>query len=152
MSNLHCLEICDRIFGEYTNTDGSNKIDLGYTIPLNASNTTINMAGGLNYTEVVEEPCDRFDIEGDSFNIELGLRQPILRTPTEELALGISGTRQESKTRLLGEDFQLSSGADENGETRISALRFYQEYTKRTLDYVFAVRSQFSLGIGAFDA
>ena len=144
--------IGDRIFGAYTNTDGSNKIDLGYSIPLNASNTTINIVGGINDTEVIEEPFDLLDIEGNSFNIEFGIRQPILRTPTQELALGISGSRQESKTKLLGRDFTLSSGADKNGETRISALRFYQEYTQRTLKYVFAVRSQFNLGIGAFDA
>ena len=146
------LGIGDRIFGEYTNTDGSNAIDLGYSLPLNASNTTINIAGGITETEVIEEPFDRLDIEGDSFNLELGLRQPILRTPTKELALGISGSRQESNTELLGQNFALASGADENGETRISALRFYQEYTNRTLEDVFAVRSQFNLGIGAFDA
>ncbi|MGK7895935.1 MAG: ShlB/FhaC/HecB family hemolysin secretion/activation protein [Xenococcus sp. (in: cyanobacteria)] len=146
------LGIGDRIFGEYTNTDGSNKIDLGYFIPLNASNTTINIAGGINDTEVVEEPFDRLDIEGDSFNIEFGLRQPILRTPEQELALGITGSRQESKTKLLGENFPISSGADDNGETRISALRFYQEYTKRTLEDVFAIRSQLNIGLDVFDA
>ncbi len=144
--------IGDRIFGEYTNTDGSNAIDLGYSIPLNASNTTINIAGGINATEVIEEPFDRLDIEGDSFNFELGLRQPVLRTPTRELALGISGSRQESNTELRGQNFALSSGADENGETRISALRFYQEYTKRTLEDVLAVRSQFNVGLDVFDA
>ncbi len=144
--------IGDRIFGEYTNTDGSNRIDLGYFVPLNASNTTINIIGQINDTEVIEEPFDRLDIEGDYFNIEFGLRQPILRTPEQELALGLSGSRQESTTKLLGENFPISSGADENGSTRISALRFYQEYTKRTLQDVLAVRSQFNLGIDVFDA
>ena len=146
------LGIGDRILGEYTNTDGSNRLDLGYTAPLNASNTTINLRGGINFTEVTEEPFDRLNIEGNSFNIEFGLRQPILRTPTQELAVGLSGTRQESITKLLGENFMLSSGADDNGSTRISALRFYQEYTKRTLQDVFAVRSQFSVGLDFFDA
>ena len=146
------LGLGDRLFGEYTNTDGSNKIDLGYSLPLNASNTTLNMAGGINKTEVIEEPFDSLDIEGDSFNLEFGLRQPILRTPTQELALGISGTRQESQTKLSGENFTISSGSDENGSTRISALRFYQEYTKRTLEDVLAVRSQFSVGLDVFDA
>ena len=152
VSEDNLLGIGDRIFGEYTNTDGSNKIDLGYSIPLNASNTTINITGGINNTEVTEEPFDRLDIEGNSFNLEFGLRQPILRTPEQELAVGLSGSRQESKTKLGGEDFKISSGADENGSTRISALRFYQEYTKRTLEDVFAVRSQFSVGLDVFDA
>ena len=134
--------IGDRVFGEYTNTDGSNRIDLGYSVPLNASNTTINITGQINDTEVIEEPFDRLDIEGNSFYIEFGLRQPILRTPEQELALGISGSRQESITKLLGRNFAISSGADDNGSTRISALRFYQEYTKRTLDTTWKVRGK----------
>ena len=146
------LGIGDRILGAYFNTDGSNEINLRYAVPLNSSNTTFRLAGRVIDTEVVEPPFDRLDIEGDSFLFELGLRQPILRTPEQELALGISGSRQESNTKLLGQNFALSPGADENGETRISALRFFQEYTQRTLQYVLAVRSQFNLGIGAFDA
>ncbi|MGL5081853.1 MAG: ShlB/FhaC/HecB family hemolysin secretion/activation protein, partial [Microcoleaceae cyanobacterium] len=39
-----------------------------------------------------------------------------------------------------------------DGKTRITALRFFQEYTTRSTQSVFAARSQFSLGLGAFDA
>ena len=42
--------------------------------------------------------------------------------------------------------------ADDNGETQISALRFNQEYTSRNLQQVFALRSQFSIGLDAFDS
>jgi len=142
----------DRVFFEYINTDGSNDLDLGYSAPLNASNTTVNIAGGITDTTVVEEPFDRIDITGDSFNVDLGIRQPLLRTPTKELALGINATLQESNTAIEGEDFALSPGADENGQTRIFALRFTQEYTSRTLQQVLALRSQFNLGVDAFDA
>ena len=46
----------------------------------------------------------------------------------------------------------MSRGANENGQTRISALRFFQEYTQRNRQSVFAARSQFSVGIGALNA
>jgi hemolysin activation/secretion protein len=68
------------------------------------------------------------------------------------IALGLTASRQSSQTRLFGEDFPLSPGADDDGQTRISALRFFQEWTQRSSQEVFAVRSQFSLGLGAFDA
>ena len=142
----------DRIFGEYVNTEGSNAIDLSYSVPITAKNTTVNIRGGVTSTEVVEEPFDRADIEGDSFNFEFGVRQPVYRTPTTEIAVGLSGTRQESNTEVMGENFQLSPGADANGETRISALRFSQEYTKRTLQDVLALRSQFNVGLDVFDS
>ncbi len=142
----------DRLSGEYINTNGSNEVDLSYSVPITARNTTIDIRGGVTSTEVVEEPFDRADIEGDSYNLEFGVRQPVYRTPTTEIAVGISGTRQESNTEVLGQNFQLSPGADANGETRISALRFSQDYTKRTLQDVFAVRSQFNFGLDVFNS
>lgn len=152
ISENNLLGFGDRLFFQYANTEGSDAFDLAYAAPLNASNTTFNIAGGITDTEVIEEPFDQANIEGDSFNVEIGLRQPILRTPTKELALGISATLQESSTEAMGESIALSPGADENGETRISALRFNQEYTNRNLQQVFALRSQFSIGLDAFDS
>ena len=142
----------DRLGGEYVNTEGSNAVDLSYSVPVTPRNTTIDIRGGVTSTEVVEEPFDRADIIGDSFNFEFGVRQPVYRTPTTEIAVGLSGTRQESNTEVEGQNFDLSPGADENGETRISALRFNQEYTKRTLQDVFALRSQFNVGLDVFDS
>lgn len=142
----------DRLGGEYVNTEGSNAVDLSYSIPITARNTTIDIRGGVTSTEVVEEPFDRAEILGDSFNFEFGVRQPVYRTPITEIAVGLSGTRQESNTEVLGQNFQLSPGADENGETRISALRFTQDYTRRTLQDVFALRSQFSVGLDILDS
>jgi hemolysin activation/secretion protein len=48
--------------------------------------------------------------------------------------------------------FPLSPGADDNGRTRISAVRFFQDWVKRDERQVFAARSQFSLGVDLFDA
>lgn len=136
----------------YTNTDGSNALDLTYALPVNGQNTTLNLAGGFTDTTVVEPPFDRVDITGDSFYIDVGLRHPIFQSSTQEFALGLTFSRQESQTKLLGENYQLSPGADRNGETRISAVRFVQEYTQRNTQHVFGFRSQFSLGVGFFDA
>ncbi|HEY9708435.1 MAG TPA: ShlB/FhaC/HecB family hemolysin secretion/activation protein, partial [Oculatellaceae cyanobacterium] len=100
----------------------------------------------------VEPPFDRIDITGNSRYYELSFRQPLVLTPTKEFALGVTTSRQESATKLLGEEFPLSAGADDNGKTRISTLRFFQEWTQRNPQEIFAVRSQFSLGLGVFDA
>jgi hemolysin activation/secretion protein len=48
--------------------------------------------------------------------------------------------------------YPLSQGADEQGRTRILALRFFQEWTQRDTRQVIAARSQFNLGVGAIDA
>ncbi|MBP5974167.1 ShlB/FhaC/HecB family hemolysin secretion/activation protein [Brasilonema sp. CT11] len=143
----------DSFGATYTNTDGSNALDLSYALPVNPRNGTLNVAGGFTDTTIVEPPFDRIDIIGDSFYIDVGFRQPIFQSPTQELALGLTFSREESKTTLLGRgDVFQNLGADNNGETRISALRFVQEYTQRNSQQVFGFRSQFSLGVGFFDA
>lgn len=66
--------------------------------------------------------------------------------------MGLTASRQESQTRVFGEQVPLSPGADDNGETRITALRFFQQYTQRSPQQVFALRSQLSAGIDALNA
>jgi hemolysin activation/secretion protein len=131
----------------YSNTDGSNVVDVFYDFPINASNGTVGFY--FNYTDsnIVEPPFDELDIEAESVTFELRYRQPIIQTPTEELALGVSLARRESQTSILGVGFPLARGADDEGETRLSILRLSQEYTSRGTRQVFAARSQFSIGL-----
>ncbi|MDF0555492.1 ShlB/FhaC/HecB family hemolysin secretion/activation protein [Kamptonema sp. UHCC 0994] len=136
----------------YANTDGSNELNASYTVPINAHNGTIQIAAGVTKTNVIEEPFDTLDIEGRSRTYELTYRQPIVQKPDRELALGLTFSRQESDTSLLGEDYPLSLGANDRGETRVSAFRFFQEYVQRSQNQVFAARSQFSLGTSLFGA
>ncbi|MBD2212702.1 ShlB/FhaC/HecB family hemolysin secretion/activation protein [Calothrix sp. FACHB-156] len=138
----------------YTNTDGSNAFDVGYTIPLNARNGTLAFNFGTTSSNVIEEPFNILDIESSSRYYEITFRQPIIQTPTQELALGLTASRRESEaTYIEGERLPFPSlGADDQGSTRISAIRFFQEWTTRNSREVIALRSQFNLGIGAFDS
>ncbi|MGL5871283.1 MAG: ShlB/FhaC/HecB family hemolysin secretion/activation protein [Xenococcaceae cyanobacterium] len=136
----------------YTNTDGSNALDFSYKIPINARNGTFTLAYGTTDNDVIEKPFDEIDIDSKSRYYELTLRQPIFQKPDREFILGLTGSRTESDTTLLDTPFPLSRGANERGETRISALRFFQEWTQRNEQQVFAARSQFSVGLDAFDA
>ncbi len=142
----------DGINAEYTNTDGSNGFNLSYRIPVNPRNGAVVLAAGLSNTEVTEPPFDRIDITGDTHYVELSLSQPIFQTTTREFILGLTASRQESQSELLGEKFPLSAGADDTGKTRISAVRFSQEWTRRSRKDVFAVYSQLSLGLDVFNA
>jgi hemolysin activation/secretion protein len=148
LSEGNLLGFGDRFSFEFINSNGSNAFDLGYTFPINPRNGTIGFATGRTAVEIVEPPFDRIDITGDYYYFDLNLRQPIIQTPTQELALGLSFSRQQSESRLLGEKFPLSAGADDEGRTRLSTVRFFQDYTQRNSQQVLALRSQFSLGVG----
>ncbi|MBD2563812.1 MULTISPECIES: ShlB/FhaC/HecB family hemolysin secretion/activation protein [Nostoc] len=152
LSEGNLLGFGDKLRATYSNTDGSNSYDISYTVPINPQNGTVQLTYGASNTQVVEPPFDRLDILGNSESFELTLRQPLLQTPRQEFAIGLTFSQQQSKTSLLGLDFPISPGADDNGRTRISALRFFQEWTSRNSTEVFALRSQFNLGIGAFNA
>jgi hemolysin activation/secretion protein len=142
----------DRLDFSYTNTDGSDSLDFAYGFPINARDGRIKLAFGTNSNDVIEEPFNPLDIQSESRYYELNLRQPLILKPETEFALGLSFSRQESETSLLDTPFALSRGADEDGATKISAIRFFQELVNRDERKVFALRSQFSLGVDLFDA
>lgn len=142
----------DNLSVGYSNTDGSNGVDMSYTLPFNARNGTVRFSFGTTSSEVIEEPFDRLDIDAKSRYYELSVRQPIVLTPSKEVAIGVTASRQESETSVLEIPFPLSLGADDEGRTRISALRFFQEWTQRTSREVIAARSQFSVGLNAFSS
>ncbi|MFM9266290.1 ShlB/FhaC/HecB family hemolysin secretion/activation protein [Tychonema sp. BBK16] len=152
INQANLLGLGDGLEVSYANTDGSNEINGSYTVPVNPRNGTIRLAVGAASTSIIEEPFDTAGIEGKSRTYELSYRQPIVEKPDRNLALGLILSRQESNTSLSGEPFPLSAGANDRGETRVSAVRFFQEYVQRSSNQVFAARSQFSIGTNLFGA
>jgi hemolysin activation/secretion protein len=109
----------------------------------------------LSTSNIVEDPFDILDISSYSNLYEITLRQPIVETLTNEVALGLTASYQTSQTFLGIDDigpFPLSPGADSQGRTTISALRFFQQWTQRSSEQVLAFNSQFNLGLGVLGA
>lgn len=153
ISQGNLLGFGDRFRVGYINTDGSNSLDnLSYTFPINPYNGTVSFSHSRTRSEIIEEPFDELDIDSKVIAYEFTYRQPLYQTPNQDFALGLSFTRQDAETTLLDTPFPLSRGADEDGKTKISALRFFQEYSTRNEQQVFALRSQFSFGIDVFGA
>jgi len=150
ISHNNLLGFGDRFHIGYVNTDGSDSLDdLSYSIPINPYNGTISLSYSLTNSNIIEKPFNTLDIQSKSRNYQITYRQPLKQTPNEEFNVGLTASRQESQTSLLNIPFPLSIGANDQGETKISALRFFQEYTQRNSQQVFALRSQFSFGINA---
>ncbi|MEH2347599.1 MAG: ShlB/FhaC/HecB family hemolysin secretion/activation protein [Nostoc sp.] len=155
LQEANLLGFGDTLSVGYANTDGSNTINLNYTLPINPRNGTVWVDFNQGWNRVIEKPFSVLDIQSNTRSYEFGYRQPIIQKPTQELAVGLSFSRQDSQTELGLDNiggFPLSPGADANGKTKISALHFTQEYTQRSNKQVFAARSQFSVGVDWFDA
>ncbi|MBD2341773.1 ShlB/FhaC/HecB family hemolysin secretion/activation protein [Calothrix sp. FACHB-156] len=166
------LAIGDSLSLGYAKTGGSNAWDANYTLPINPNNGTLRFAYGGSNNKVIESPFDDIDkdgkggdIESTSNSYELTLRQPIIRriqnfntnesvrrSTYREFALGLTTSLRESKTSLLDIPFPLSPGADNDGFSRVFALRFFQDWTQQNAQEVIALRSQFNFGLNAFDS
>lgn len=147
----------------YARTDGSDRFDASYAVPVNARDGSLGFVFSFSDNRVVESPFDDIDRDGRSPDIEsefetyeLAFRQPVLRRirnqTYQEIALSFGGFWSESQTFLLDEPFPLALGAEIDGETRIFALRFGQEYIRRNNKAVFALQSQLNFGLDAFNA
>ncbi len=141
----------DVLGGFYGLTEGLDDVELAYELPITARDTRLRLRFRHSDSDVVEEPFDDIDIESRSMTWELGVRHPLRRTATSELALGLSGEWRESRSYLLGSRFSFSEGA-ENGKSRVSVLRFLQEWVRRDGSQVLALRSTLSWGLDAFGA
>lgn len=153
VSQANLLGLGDSLAIAYANTNGSNGVTLNYTVPISPNNATLSFGYSAQFAKIIEPPFDALDIRSNSKVYELSYRQPIFRRATErtikELAIGVGFARLESETSILGIRQALTPGADANGETRISELRFFQEFRRADDKQFLQVRSQFSLGVDA---
>jgi len=154
VGQANLLGLGDGLIVSYSNTDGSNSIQSSYTLPINTKNGTVRFSYGSSSSNIIEAPFSALDIIASSQLYELSLRQPIIRSASpdmsQELAVGVTFSRQESQTALLQTPFPLSQGADDQGKTRISAIRFFQDYLERGNQEVLFLRSQLSVGLNVF--
>ena len=150
------LGLGDDIRLGYTNTDGSNSLDFSYELPVNSSNGNFSFTYSQTDSDVIEPPFDDLNIESESRYYELALRQPIIRSikeqTFEELSLGLTGFWRKSESSILGRPSPLTPGAEEDGETKVFALRFLTDWTQQNSREVIALRSEFSWGLDAFNS
>ncbi|MGQ9869501.1 ShlB/FhaC/HecB family hemolysin secretion/activation protein, partial [Leptodesmis sp.] len=153
-TEANLLGFGDAISLSFTKTQGSNALDFSYTVPLSPYDTTLAFSAGFSNSQVIEVPFDILNIQSESYYLELTGRQPIICTPTQEFALGLTlSTRRTRTTLFLDKRLPFPSlGTDAEGQTKASVIRFFQEYTTRKSLSVFAVRSQFNLGVEALGA
>lgn len=147
------LRLGDRIYAQYGLTRGQNLYDLSYTVPVNALDGAITLRYSNTNSNIIEEEFERFGIRSEARTISAGVRQALFRSASRELALGLTFDLRRSQTFIQDNiPFAFSEGVDKNGESRVSVLRFSQDWLDRGRNWVVAARSQFSLGLDAFDA
>ena len=124
-------------------------LDANYSLPVNAKDGTLQIRTYIERNELVGFAGDFFraigeDRDGNSEFYEISFRQPLIRSLREEFALSLGFRYRQNRN--------ISDGIVIPGTERNSVFKFGQDYTSRDLRGVWALRSQFNLGVGIFDA
>lgn len=135
----------DTIEARYGVSKGLDDYLLGYSLPLNAHDTTLSLRYSRSDSLVVEAPFADLDIESRTITESIGISHPLWQTLSGAFTLGLSYEHRSSDTWLLGVPFSFSSGIDE-GRSAERVWRFSQDWVSRGPDQVLALRSTFSLG------
>lgn len=147
--------IGDQISASYfgTTRGGSDAFDFNYIAPVNAMNGTVQLRIAPSKNRIVDSNFSAFGIRGETTLYELSYRQPLIRTPREELALSVGFAIQDGQTFLFeNQGFPFGIGPDANGNSKTRVLKLGQDYVKRDPQGAWALRSQFNLGLGILDA
>ena len=144
----------DRFTVAYVNTDGSDSVEnLSYVIPVGAYNGEIKLFHAFSDSSIISKPFQDLNLGSKNHYYEVSYRQPLYQTFKQDFSLGLAFSRQNTQLSLMDIGFpSLARGSDVEGRTNISTLRLFQEYSDRDLNHVLAIRSQFNIGLDAFDA
>ena len=149
MQHLNLSGKGDRFNVGYGNTDGSNSLDFGYSYPLSPRNDRLSLNASFTRSDVIEEPFDILAINAESSSFNLSYRYPLVETPSREIGVGASLSRRQTQARFIEElnaPFP-SPGSDDDGRTVIHELNLFQDYTKRSEQDFWSLRSQLSAGL-----
>lgn len=137
----------------YGHSSGAHPIvNASYALPFNRYGTTFSPYYRRYDFRLIEPPFGPLNINTNTEIIGMSLRHPIYKTVTDELAFSIIGEHLFTQSFLFGTvPFNFFPGF-QNGAATVPALRFAQDWTRRTLDTVLAVRSRFSVGINVLGA
>jgi hemolysin activation/secretion protein len=143
----------DPLSVSYGQSSGAFPIVYGsYELPLNRYGTTFSPYYRRYDFKLIEHPFNVLDINTNTEIIGMSLRQPIYRTVTDEVAFSIIGEHLYTQSFVGDQGTPFFLGASNTGVGTVSALRFAQDWTHRTVDTVVALRSRFSVGLNVLGA
>lgn len=124
-------------------------LDANYSLPVNAKDGTLQLRTIIERNEIVGD-FETLNLDGDSELYEISFRQPIINSLRKEFAVSLGFSFQENRNDAFEFDGNNISRVKEINNTNI--LKFGQDFTSRDTKGVWALRSQFNLGVDIFNA
>jgi len=147
LSHDNLLGIADELSLLVGGYEAGPELEAHYEIPITPWDTSLRFGARWSDTALVDSIGEALDIEGEFWNLEIDLRQPLYRTPELEVGLGLLAAVRQSDTEARGIELN-----EVGPRTRVSVFRLYQDLLWRGSDHVVAARSTVNFGVDLLDA
>ena len=152
LQELNTTGIGDSLFAGYTRSGSSDIYQLNYQYPINPKAGTISFNFSAGQNPITEKPFDTLNILTDSQTYEIAYRQPLMRSPREEFALGGSIAFENSGSYFGNRSFNFQNFKFDDGRSQSRVLRFSQDYLSRDPEGAWILRSTLNLGLNILGA
>ena len=142
----------DSILVGYTRSGSADIYQLNYQYPINPQGGTLGFNFSAGQSPITEPPFDSLNILTDSQTYELAYRQPLLRSPREEFAIGISTAFENSGSYFGNRSFNFQNFKFDDGRSQSRVLRLSQDYLSRDPIGAWVLRSTFNMGLNVLGA
>ena len=142
----------DSILVGYTRSGSADIYQLNYQYPINPQGGTLGFNFSAGQSPITEPPFDSLNILTDSQTYELAYRQPLLRSPREEFAIGISTAFENSGSYFGDRSFNFQNFKFDDGRSQSRVLRLSQDYLSRDPIGAWVLRSTFNMGLNVLGA
>ena len=142
----------DSILVGYTRSGSADIYQLNYQYPINSQGGTLGFNFSAGQSPITEPPFDSLNILTDSQTYELAYRQPLLRSPREEFAIGVSTAFENSGSYFGNRSFNFQNFKFDDGRSQSRVLRLSQDYLSRDPIGAWVLRSTFNIGLNVLGA
>lgn len=150
LSHINLSGFGDSVYTELAAAEGLQRGLLSYTAPITSNNAFITFNYEQSKSEVVVEPFVNLDISGESRKYGFDLQYPLYDNLKSEFYVGLSGSKRQSKSFLLGQLYPFSPGSVQ-GRTQATVLGLSQRWVRRRTNSVLALYSNFDFGVNPSD-
>ncbi|PZV16246.1 MAG: ShlB/FhaC/HecB family hemolysin secretion/activation protein [Pseudanabaena sp.] len=142
----------DPIILGYIRSGSSDNYQFNYQYPINAKGGTIGFNFFAQQNPVTEPPFNTLNILTDSQTYQLTYRQPMIRSPREELAFGFSLAFENNNSFFGNRSFNFQNFKFDDGKSQARILGLSQDYVSRDTSGVWALRSTLNIGLNFLGA
>ncbi len=135
----------------YSRSEASNLISASYNVPILPDGTAITGTIAYGQNKVITQPYRDLEIKSKATNWSIGINHPIINAATPEsrfkFSVGFSYEGRKTQESLLGFNFPISAGSDNDGRRNINTFTLSQNIEYKGKNQAFNLDSNIDIGV-----